>query len=419
MANELDCSDSRLYVNSNNDLSSAVETMLEELDNLEDNTQIDIGDMDLQNTQVGKRRREHNEEEEWTTVTRNAKKKNRDTQNPSIILPIQVSVVTKDKLPKQFALAKLLKVNDITDIYKVKYANPYKLLITFETESSAEKFMICQTFTELGWRRQKTWEVALSYGVIRDIDPDLSEEDLLKDISCDVEVITAKRLNRRTEEGWISSETVRIGFSGPSVPPYVYLFDLRVRVETYRFPVTQCSRCWRFGHVIKMCPSNKIICPKCGQHHANCETTSFKCVNCSGKHMALSKQCPIFKKERHIRELMAVHNCSYLKAVSMYVPSGPLLQSNKRRIETQSPAKNSTQDEPESTLIATASYAEVVKTKFLNSEIPRNTSNLQNKRKKKNVPLYLTPNVIAQIDMTTSDGSSSAFEEEPVIRQEK
>lgn len=411
MADESDCSASRLFAISNN-VSFVEEAMLDERYALEENTQINAEDMDSENTQLNKRQREYNDEEEWTTVNRNAKKKNR--QNPSNVVPIQVSVVTKEQLPKQFSLAKLLKLNNITDISRVKYVNPYKLLITFENEIGADKFITCQTFTELGWRRQKTWEVGLSYGVIRDIDPGLSENELLKEISCNVEVITAKRLNRRTEEGWVSSETVRIGFSGPSLPPYIYLFDLRVRVEPYKFPVTQCSRCWRFGHVIKMCPSNKIICPKCGQHHANCEVTSFKCVNCSGKHMALSKLCPIYKKEKHIRELMAEFNCSYQKALSIYVPPSPPLLSHGRIIVTQSPTRNVTHMERASTVAATTSNAEVVKTKSLNSEIPRDSSKTPRTRKKKKVPWHLAHNVTAELDMTTSDSCPSVSEEELV-----
>lgn len=51
-----------------------------------------------------------------------------------------------------------------------------------------------------------------------------------------------------------------------------------------------------------------------------------------------------------------------------------------------------------------------LKTKSLNTEIPRDTSNALNKQKKKKVPLYLTPNVIAEMDMTTSDSSPSMWD---------
>lgn len=94
---------------------------------------------------------------------------------------------------------------------------------------------------------------------------------------------------------------------------------LRIKVEPFIFPVSQCSRCWKLGHSIKTCPSNKVVCPKCGAHHANCETKSFKCVNCSGCHMALSRSCPLYIKEKRLREIMAKFNCTYKKAMAMYV----------------------------------------------------------------------------------------------------
>lgn len=72
-----------------------------------------------------------------------------------------------------------------------------------------------------------------------------------------------------------------------------------------------------------MCPSIKVICPKYSDHHVNCEVISFKCVNCSGKHMAPSKECLIFKKEKRIRELMVEFKCTYQKATTIYVPPTP------------------------------------------------------------------------------------------------
>ncbi|CAH2096159.1 unnamed protein product [Euphydryas editha] len=60
------------------------------------------------------------------------------------------------------------------------------------------------------------------------------------------------------------------------------------KVEAYKFPVTQCSGCWKFGHMKRYCPTQKIKCPKCGQDHNNCETKEYSCINCKGPHMALS-----------------------------------------------------------------------------------------------------------------------------------
>lgn len=226
------------------------------------------------------RERVRNQEDDWIVAGREKRRK---------MEKINISISSKEMLPKKFALARLLDSAKILGIQSVKYVNAYKVLVRFDDQINAEKLITCQSFIEKEWRIQKTWEVNTSYGIIRDIEIDLSDSELLECIrKCnDLEIISVKRLNRRTyESGWTQSETVRICFKGSSLPAFIKIFNLRVAVEPFVFPVTQCSRCWRFGHTIKICPSLKIICPKCGKNHANCEATTYKCVNCRGNHMA-------------------------------------------------------------------------------------------------------------------------------------
>lgn len=296
--------------------------------------------MDCRNIEVMERRKRCRAEaednnEEWQQVSRRSGKKIRSQQNLNEDL-IQICIRSKQLLPKQFALAKILRENKITDIIKVKYINNYKIYITFNKESSAEFFLACTTFTDLGWRCQKTWELGVSYGIIKNMDLDLSDEELLNNLMSDMEIIAVKRLNRRKEEKWVESESVKVLFKGPSLPAYVYILGLRIKVEPFIFPVTQCSKCWRYGHSAKLCPSNKVICPKCTKNHLNCENTNFQCVNCSGNHMALNKICPVYKKEKRIREIMSEFNCSYQKALSIYVPPSPIniTESRNYPIET-------------------------------------------------------------------------------------
>lgn len=290
----------------------------------------DIGDLtrsdenDMQMGEYNARKRQMDEGDDWTIYSRHTKRQVRN----NIRLreeDVQVCVTCKSQLPKQFALAKLFKEKNINDVVRVKYVNPYKIIITFGKESSLDTFVTCQYFLELEWRIQKTWEVGMSYGIIKDIDLNLSNEELTESITSDTEITSVKRLQRRNQDGsgWIDSESVRLCFKGSSLPQHVYIWEMRVKVEQYTFPVTQCSRCWRFGHTVKLCPSNKIICPKCGQYHANCEAQTYKCANCSGNHMALAKSCPVFLREKRLREIMSEFNCSYRRALTVYVPPTP------------------------------------------------------------------------------------------------
>lgn len=267
-----------------------------------------------------------NSPDEWTLVTskRVARSNSRKEDENNIA---EVCITSQEMLPKQFQLAKFFKTQKICNITKVKYINPYKVNIQFDDDSSAERLLECSSIIEKGWRCRKSHEVSLSYGTIGDIECDLSEQDLTECLSTktSIEIVSVKRLMKRAADGsgWTNSEKVRLGFRGSSLPPYIFIYDTRVKVDPFVFPVTQCSKCWRFGHSHKYCPSNKNLCPKCGDNHANCDTTNYKCINCSGKHMSLSKTCPLFEKEKNIRKLMSEFNCTYKKAMSLHVPQSP------------------------------------------------------------------------------------------------
>lgn len=200
---------------------------------------------------------------------------------------VEISVTCQEKFPKQFALAKLFRDHNISQITRVKYVNPYKLIVEVKGEENAELLTKCEFLLGLGWRFQRPLEVGLSYGVVKNIELDLSKKELIDSIKSPTAVSNVRRLKRRGEGGigWTDSESVRIGFSGAYLPSYIYIYDIQVKVEPYLFPVTQCSRCWRFGHTVKMCPSKRIYCSKCGGKHENCNTTTFKCINCSNDHI--------------------------------------------------------------------------------------------------------------------------------------
>lgn len=379
------------------------------IDTLDDQTQ--LNNVIEMNTIIsaGKRPRSENNLECWQTVSKNnSKKKAKLSKDMSVESPIQVTVTSKEKMPKQFALAKLLKQNKIMDIDKIKYINPYKLLVTFSNKNSAENFLCCPVFSDLGWRIQKTWEVGLSYGIIRDIELGLSEKELVDYMNCEKEIVSAKRLNKKDGDEWVQSETFRITFKGSSLPSHVCLFELKIRVEPYTFPVTQCSKCWRFGHIAKMCPTSKIVCPKCSNYHNTCDTTTFKCPNCSGNHVAMSKQCPLYKKEKRIRELMSEHNYTYQKALSKYWESPSF--HTPRVVRDPSPILEcrSIQASERSKQDSVSSLQEVYM-ETIDTNIPSGSDKIKNKKKstkKKKVPYKIANNVIAELE--TSDSEKAA-----------
>ncbi|CAH0717509.1 unnamed protein product, partial [Brenthis ino] len=173
-----------------------------------------------------KRDRPVDEEEIWTNVTRRGKRmarEHRDIESTRITKDnIEVNITSKssEKIPKQFKLAKILKAENIQDITKVKFISAYKVIIRFSNEDSADKLMESKYFQENGFKCQKTLDIKETFGVIKNIDLDSTEEEILESLRCEMDIIAVKRLKRRNSVNgqWEPSEVVRICFKGSSLP---------------------------------------------------------------------------------------------------------------------------------------------------------------------------------------------------------
>lgn len=248
------------------------------------------------------------------------------------VKPIEhiVCITAKETLPRQFGMAKLLRSHNLGNIIKLVYKNPYRALIYFDKKENAVKMLNCEKLlANLEYNVNIVGESSLCYGLLRQVDLEIEDKEILENLRCDFEIISAKRLKRQDSDGkWVNSETIRLCFKNHNLPSYVYGFGCRFQVEPYIFPVSQCSICWRYGHLSRTCPSKKIICPKCGNNHANCETTNFQCINCKGPHMAMNKRCPIFLKEKEIRRIMSEKNCSYREGLERYKTERKIQENN-------------------------------------------------------------------------------------------
>lgn len=273
------------------------------------------------------------EEEDFTLVQRKSKRILRSTSTQDETFDVSLS--SKQVLPKQIGMAKLMRAENINNILRIKYKGPYKVIISFKNKIDAEKLMNNKKITELEYRCQPTTEVQISYGVIKDIDLDINEEEIIKEFKCDVEIIAVRRLKRLNENSdWVPSLTIRVAFKCSTLPPYIFGYGCRFKVDPYTFPVSQCSGCWKFGHLNRACPTKKIVCPKCGQNHQNCDSVQFICVNCKGPHMALDKTCPFFIKEKEIRSIMCQNNLTYKSALSTYCLQKALIRESGEKRET-------------------------------------------------------------------------------------
>lgn len=79
----------------------------------------------------------------------------------------------------------------------------------------------------------------------------------------------------------------------------------------------------RFGHTKNLCRS-KPRCAKCGDNHTteecSIEDIHYRCLFCSGNHLATNKSCPENTRQRNIKIEMAEKSISYLEASKSFPP---------------------------------------------------------------------------------------------------
>ncbi|XP_022825059.1 uncharacterized protein LOC111355417 [Spodoptera litura] len=313
---------------SDSDLLNKCEQQLKELG--EDMGISESGKSTMGEIRLAEKRKER--EDDFITVNRRSKHfvrsdsleireiTHRESDEVTDISNNEVCITSLENLPKPIAMAKLLRSENIKNILKVKYKGYNKVLILCQRKEDARKLLNCEKLKDMGLRCQLTQDMSVSYAVVKGIDLELSEEELMSIFNSNVEILSVKRLKRLNIEGkWVDCESVRICFKSQRLPEYIYAYDCRFAVEAYVFPVTQCSGCWQFGHIVKYCPSKTILCPKCGGKHENCETKDFKCLNCKGNHFVLDKTCPAFVKEKTIRKIMSEEQITYRRALQRYL----------------------------------------------------------------------------------------------------
>lgn len=144
------------------------------------------------------------------------------------------------------------------------------------------------------------------------------------------------------------------------VAPYHRMYTHMTVALAYMFPVTQCSGCWQFGHIIKYCPTRKKLCPKCGDNHENCDTTDIKCLNCKGAHLVLDKSCPSYLKERQIRIIMCEEQVPYRNALRIYNEKREVAIHGAENLQNSSLGTNAVR--------GTETYSSIVAGSFVRTE---------------------------------------------------
>lgn len=152
------------------------------------------------------------------------------------------------------------------------------------------------------------------------MEPDISETEILNEIVSKSEVISAFRIKRRINNELKNTSFVKLTFNSDTLPNYVSLNYIRMKVDQYIIPVKQCYRCFSYGHTANTPCNNNRLCRDCGLafHEGPC-TNPKKCLHCYAPHSSNSKQCPEFIRQRNIKTRMSLEKEDYNKA-STYFP---------------------------------------------------------------------------------------------------
>lgn len=159
-------------------------------------------------------------------------------------------------------------------------------------------------------------------GIIRAVDTFFDEKFIISEIDSSIPVVEVKRIKRRVvnsgtkEISYVNRQMVIITFLGNRIPDTVKLNLCNFIVEPYISPVVQCFNCLRYGHTAAQC-KGKCRCKNCTKEHepnVNCIEPKM-CIHCNSlEHISVSKDCPIYTKQRNIKKTMAFHDASFKEA---------------------------------------------------------------------------------------------------------
>lgn len=191
----------------------------------------------------------------------------------------------------------------VQNITRTGERNP-KYMVQFASKAMKDEVLAKWDSSNLGSSkvRNTTKESNLAVGYAKFVPVEIEEEELNLLIEAQYPGATVKRINK----GGKPLETVRIYFATKSQLDGACVVGLPLSEYDYRAPITperphvlytQCYRCWKFGHIAKICGS-PVMCKSCGDQHPSdaCPSEEVKCSNCAGNHQANEwKDCRAFE----------------------------------------------------------------------------------------------------------------------------
>ena len=202
----------------------------------------------------------------------------------------------------------------------VKKLKSGSLLIEVEKAVHARTLLKIKHFFNIPARCVPHNSLNTSKGIIRC--PDLagiSEEEITSELS-DQNVTAARRITIFRDGIKKPTNTIVLTFNTAILPKCLKVGYLRVTVDLYIPNPLQCYCCFKFGHHESKCKYNQgeEFCRRCGNSNLvhKSEKCEFDicCKNCKGEHVATSRSCPLWKKEKEIVTVKYTEGLSFPEA---------------------------------------------------------------------------------------------------------
>lgn len=203
-----------------------------------------------------------------------------------------------------------------------------KLLVFVKSMSIANRLQGDKTMKENNYKFYVPKSFLSVTGVIAGVPADMTEDEILENMTCEVPIMSVYRLQRYINGQKVPSNRISVTFRTNKLPAEVKLYCCINRVMPFVNKPVLCGNCLRYGHKTDSCKSTRR-CSVCSQQHEGTEIgdcdNKTSCLYCKKDHRTTDPNCPEWKKQRNIKTIMAKSNMTYLEAKEL----NPIFTQNR------------------------------------------------------------------------------------------
>ena len=197
------------------------------------------------------------------------------------------------------------------------YRNSGLLCVEIDTQSQCRSLLQAKMFhnTPIKVSPHRTKNYTKGVFSCRDL-ANMTEEEILHELKDSHQpVVEIHRITSKRNGAVIPTDTFITTFNTTVLPKDIKIGSLNVKVRPYIPNPRRCFNCQGYGHAKTSC-KNKTVCAKCGQEGHEYETCANDphCLHCKGNHSASSKECPKWRYERKLLELVHTEKITFYEA---------------------------------------------------------------------------------------------------------